>query len=157
MKNEKYKPVASLFAVCEQRAIAKQLSKILLLIIFLGSLISPLIASAAGLVPCGGEGEDPCTLCHFFLMFKNIVDFVLFTLVPVVAVLMLVIGGFMFFFAGGSPEALSRAKSIITSTVIGLLVIYAAWLIVNTFFVIIGVADWTGLKGGWFSIDCPVP
>ena len=139
--------------------------KIVFFIIFLIILVFPLISRADGLVPCGydlnGNGTyDPetegCTLCHFFLMFQGIVNFFLFNIVPIVAVLMLVIGGFLFFFASGSPAALSRAKSTITSTVIGLIIIYTAWLIINTFFVIIGVSDWTGLAGGWFKIDCSI-
>lgn len=127
----------------------------LISIILGGFLLFPILSFANGLVPdCGGEGQERCTLCHLFVMFKGIVDFVMFTLVPIIAILMLVIGGFMFFFAGGSPEMLSRAKSVITSTVLGLIIVYAAWIIVNTFFVIIGVADWTGLREGWFVIDC---
>jgi hypothetical protein len=171
MKSEKYKPVASLLviasqlskpvasllAMCKQWMIAWQLRKILFFIIFLIILVFPLISRAAGLVPCGGERENPCTLCDFFLMFQGIVNFFLFNIVLIVAVLMLVIGGFLFFFAGGSPSSLSRAKSVITSTVIGLIIIYTAWLIINTFFVIIGVSDWTGLAGGWFKIDCIIP
>jgi len=131
------------------------LRTITLLFILLVIFLFPLTSLANGLVPpCGGDGQPPCTLCHLFQMFKNIVDFVLFSIVPPVAVLMLVIGGFMFFFAGGNPGNLSRAKSIITSVVIGLIIVYTAWLIVNTFFAVIGVADWTGLRGGWFKIEC---
>lgn len=125
-------------------------------IIFCGILLFPLASLAAGLVPCGGDGELPCQLCHFFVIFDRIVDFIMFTLVPVVAVLMLVIGGVMFFLATGNPGALSQAKSVITATILGLIIVYAAWIIVNTFLVIVGVADWTGLATGWFSIDCPV-
>ncbi len=141
------------------------------LIIFLGSLLLPLASLAAGtykvdgktatyegLVPCGksekGPGETdevtmPCQFCHFFVMFRGILDFVL-KLVIVIGVLMLTIGGFMFLFAGGSPKILDSAKSILTSTVIGLVIIFAAWMIINTIFMAIGVADWTSLKEGWF-------
>ena len=130
--------------------------QIFLLIIFC-LLFLPIISLAdVGLVPCGGPGQQECQFCHFFVMFRNIIDFVLFKLVPPVAVLMLAIGGFLFFFAGGSPGTLARAKSIITSTIIGLVIIFAAWIIINTFFVVIGVADWTNLKEGWFKIDCPI-
>ena len=87
-------------------------------------------------------------------MFESIVDFVMFTLVPIVAVLMIVIGGVMFFLATGNPGALSQAKSVITSTILGLIIVYGAWIIVNMFFAVIGVAIWTGLTTGWFTIDC---
>jgi hypothetical protein len=117
-----------------------------------------------GVVPCGRDCNDPttdwneckpCKLCHFFIMFDRIVDFVLFTLVPPIAVLMFVIGGVMFFLTGGSPESVNRAKSILTATIIGLLIVYGAWLLLNAFFTIIGVAEWTGLQEGWFNYPCP--
>lgn len=154
--------------------------KILFLITFLGSLLFPSISLALssyqgydktiyyeGLVPCGksadkplapGESEEvrlPCQFCHFLVMFRGILDFIL-KLVIVIGVLMFTIGGFMFLFAGGSPERLDLAKRILTSTVIGLAIIFGAWLIINTIFMAIGVADWTGLREGWFSIKCPI-
>ncbi|XOB42016.1 MAG: pilin [Candidatus Nealsonbacteria bacterium] len=128
-----------------------------------------------GLVPCGqgkpywkngtivggkcqGNKVDegmPCQFCHFFVMFRGILDFIL-KLVIVIGVLMLTIGGFMFLFAGGSPKTLDLAKRILTSTVIGLAIIFGAWLIINTIFMAIGVAGWTGLREGWFSIECAI-
>ena len=124
------------------------------------------VGQRGGLVPCAKYCDDPntpydetkpCQLCHFFVMLDRILDFVFTRLVPAVAVLLLMIGGVMFFFAGGSPQTLGTAKSIITSVVIGLIIIFAAWLIINTFFILIGVAAWTGLQAGWFTINCPVP
>ena len=132
--------------------------KTIFLFIFWGILFLPLTSSAAGLVPCGGNAVPSCQLCHFFVMFDNIVDFIMLTLVPIVAVLMLVIGGVMFFLATGNPSALSQAKSVITTTILGLIIVYAAWIIVNMFFVVIGVADTSfgiAIKN-WFTIDCPL-
>jgi len=137
------------------------------LIIFSTILILiPLASLAAGLVPCGGDGEPRCQLCHFFVLFKNVVDFLLTKIIPPLAILMLAIGGFMYVFAylspsqalgggSGGPALLSQAKQLIISVIFGLLIIFAAWLIVNFFFQMIGVADWTGLKAGWWKIDCP--
>ena len=103
----------------------------------------------------------PCTFCHFFVMLDGIIDFVLFQLVPVIAVLMLVIAGVMYVGAifeliPGGWETFSRAKKIFTSIAIGLVIIYGSWLIINEFFLVIKVADWTGLQTGWFSIKCPI-
>ncbi len=128
----------------------------------------PLMSLAAGLVPCGSTSEDPCTLCHFFVLFKNIIDLVVTKIVPSLAVLMIVIGGFMYIFAYVSPTdlaigggdskggsgLLSQAKKLISSVIIGLIIVYGAWIIINTFFTLIGVASWTGLNGGWFKIEC---
>jgi len=132
---------------------------IFLVFIFLSFLPNLAMAQCPteGFVPCGTEG-CPCQLCHFFVMFERIIDFVLFKLVPPIAILMLVIGGVMFFFAGGSPGALTKAKSIITATVIGLIITYAAWLLIGMFFAAIGMAETefgTAIKD-WFTIECEI-
>jgi len=147
--------------------------KKIFLIIFLVLFLTPLIVRA-GLVPCGLPQDDPdqqgdqtvrCQLCHFFVLFKNIVDFLLTKIIPPLAILMIAIGGFMYVFAylspsqslgggSGGPALLSQAKQLIISVIFGLLIIFAAWIIVNFFFQMIGVADWTGLKEGWWKIDC---
>jgi hypothetical protein len=127
----------------------------------------PFVSLAAGLVPCGGDGEPRCQLCHLFVMFKNVTDFLLKYIVPSLAVLMLAIGGFMYVFAylspsealaggaKGGPGLLSQAKRLIVSVIFGLVIIFAAWILVNFFFQMIGVQGWTGLREGWWQIDCP--
>lgn len=150
----------------------KKIISIICLSFLLFSLL-PVQANAV-LVPCGHKDANPdavgfqdpypdteineacpCTLCHFFILFKNVVDFVLIRIVPAVAVLMLVIGGIMFFGAGTSPATLEKAKKIITNTILGLLIIFTAWLTINTFMMFIGVQEWTGLQT-WWQIDCLV-
>lgn len=134
------------------------ISKKIFLLTFLAllflSLIPP-VQTHAGLVPCK-PGE--CELCDLFVMLDNIVDFLLVKLVPPLAVLMLVIGGVMFILGAGSPVWVSRGKSIMFSVIIGLVIIYAAWLILGLFFQAIGVAEWTGYshwwKEGFFKVPC---
>ena len=111
---------------------------------------------AAGLVPCGGIEEPPCTLCHIFVMFKSIIDYALQVIVPILAVLIIVYGGFLLLTSGGDPVRAMSARKILTSVVIGLALVFCSWLIINSFFLLIGVADWTGLREGWFIINCEV-
>jgi len=138
----------------KKREISNGVKKIVL-IVFLGLFFLIFNSvQAAGLVPCGGPGEDVCTLCHFFVMLDNIIDFLLFRVVPVLGALMIAIGGVMYIISQGKPEMLSRVKSLFTAIIIGLVIIYGAWLIVNLFLTTIGVAEWTGL-GTWWEISCP--
>ena len=136
------------------------------LISFLFSIILLPNLAQAGLVPCGLAEDDPnqegdqtvdCTFCHFFVMINGIVRFIMFTLTPVVAVLMLVIGGGMFFFAGAKSSLLLRAKGVIWSVVIGLLIIFSAWIIVNTVLTKTGIVDPVEGRGllNWHQIECP--
>ena len=125
------------------------------LFVFSGLFLSFIAVQAdEGLVPCGGEGQPSCQLCHVFIMFDRIVDFVMLTLVPPLAALMLVISGVMFFTAAGDPSGLGKARSVLTSVVFGLVIVYGSWLIINSFFLVIGVSQWTGLEKGWFSYPC---
>jgi len=49
-----------------------------------------------------------------------------------VAVLMLVFGGIMYALSGGKQETMDKAKKIITVTIIGMVIIFAAFAIVST-------------------------
>jgi hypothetical protein len=116
-----------------------------------------------GLVPCDRGCDDPnteineccaCQFCHLFVMLNRILDFIFFILVPPIAALMLVIGGVLFFTSGGDPFKITQAKRLITSTIIGLILIYGAWGIVNTTLMWLGLAEWTGYET-WWEISCP--
>lgn len=68
---------------------------------------------------------------------------------------MLVVGGVLFLFAGAKPDTLRQAQGIITSVVIGLLIIFAAWVIVNTVLVKSGIVASPSLLQ-WYQIQCTV-
>jgi len=113
-------------------------------------------AQAAGLVPCGGTGEKSCEFCDIFIMVNNILDFLLLPpdgIVFVLAVLMMIIGGVMFFFGGAKADMLTRAKGIITSVVVGLVIIMSAWVIINTILNNIGVIEGSSILR-WYDIRC---
>lgn len=105
------------------------------------------------IVPCGGA-DNPCQFCHLFVLLNNILKYILTCLTPIIASLMLVIGGFYLMAAGPSPEKVRKAKSVITAVVIGVVIIMVSWVFLNTFLDMIGVAEWTGLRT-WWQINCP--
>jgi len=130
--------------------------RLAVLLVFSGLFLSFVAVQAQeqGLVPCGGSGQESCKLCDIFTMFDRIVDFVMLTLVPPLAALMLVVGGVMFFTAAGDSGKLTSAKSLLTSVIFGLVIVYGSWLVINSFFLVIGVNEWTGLDQGWFNYPC---
>lgn len=79
----------------------------------------------AALVPCTGIN---CTLCDFFSLAQNIFNFVAIQLVPVVAILLIFWGGYTFLISSGSPAGITKGKSILKNTVIGLVIVYTAYL-----------------------------
>ena len=132
---------------------------------------TPLKEKVGGLVPCGRNCNDPttdgideskpCQLCDFFVMIDGWIDGLLIMVVPPLAVLMIVIGGWMYIVSQGNPEMLSKAKKLFTAVVIGLLIIYGAYLIVGMFLWGIGLNTWTHdiyhnwWEKGLFEIPCP--
>ncbi len=112
---------------------------------------------------CDGSGTKTqvyCQFCHFFVMANGIVYYVLARIVPFLAILMLIVGGIMYYFAGAKPSMLGQAKNLITGVVIGLFLIYGAYIIVGTFLSILGVTKASGLADwaskGIFSIKCDI-
>ncbi|SRR6056297_149129 len=114
------------------------------------------IVEYEGLVPCGGE-KVPCHFCHIFVLLNEVLNFIWFTIVPPLAVLLGMIAGFYFIFSGGDPKKIEKARGIGISLVIGLFLIYGSWIIVNVFFTVFDVKDWTGLgSGGWSEVNCEI-
>ena len=143
---------------------SKPMQKLLFIIFAVIVLVSlfPADIQAQGLVPCGNPGQPDCGFCHTFSLLDNILSFLLIPsvsnpapIVLVVATLLFAVGGFFFFISAGSTARLERGKQIITATIIGLLIIYGAWLFIGLLLNSLGVATWTGL-GSWFEIDCAI-
>lgn len=116
-----------------------------------------------GLVPCGRMCDDPntkiyecnpCSLCHLFVLVKRIVDFLAKDILFPLAILMIVIGGVMFLTSTGSPERVNTAKRILTSTAIGLAIIFFSWLIVDIIIMVLTPAG--SPFENWNDIPCPV-
>lgn len=115
-------------------------------------LVTASIASAA-LVPCGTSpagGIGPvkeCTICDLFVGVKNIVDF-LVEIAWLIGVIILIYGGVMLLTSGGSEEKLKKGKTALWSAVWGLLIVFAAWLIIDTIIKWLG-AGGQGVIQGW--------
>lgn len=114
--------------------------------------LSAVNVSAAGLVPCGTSGTPLCTTCDIFKLIKNVIDFLLVDLVPALAVLFVVIAGVFMFFGGLQPGNFERGKKILKDTVVGLFIVFGAWVITTT--ILKSVAGDNNIFNNWFSIQC---
>jgi len=137
----------------------KIFQKTLFFTLFLSGLVRANLALAA-LVPCGGPTQSPCTLCHLWQLGSNIINFLTFSLAIPAAALLFVAAGVIFLVSGGNEYKLTKAKTIFTNTVIGLLIVFCSWLLIDTLIKTIattstetGVIIWS-----WndFPIDCAV-
>ncbi len=110
-------------------------------------------ADAAGLVPCGGSTEPACSWCSLMQLFKNIIDFMLYLIFPLAAV-MIVVGGFNIMTAAGSPAKISKGREIITAAVVGLLIALFSYFIIDTIVKVIAVGWENAGLGPWNQLNC---
>jgi hypothetical protein len=86
-----------------------------------------------GLIVCGNAGQK---LCGVDDLFRGIVVLtnLLISGAGLVAVIVLVVAGFQMVIANGNPGSIKEAKGRIEGAVIGLFLVSAAFMLVNTLF-----------------------
>lgn len=114
-----------------------------------------------GLIPCGRldnnlatpwDDTAPCNLCFGFLMLQNIINW-LTQIAVAIAVFILVIAGLFYVFSSGDPGKIELAKSVISYALMGLALIFIAWLLINIIIAALGYSHpFSG--GAWNIIDC---
>ncbi len=115
-------------------------------------LVLPFSVSAAGLIPCGGPGEESCQTCHFVMLISNVSQW-LATILGIVLTIMIVVAGLQMVVSAGNVSAKAAAKKLITNGLIGYVIVLSGWLLVDL-----------GLKtlvndstyGAWNAIQCTV-
>ena len=154
-------------------------------------LLAPLFMSADhGLVPHCGQSvrldapgiapEDvqtrteliPCTTCHLFELVLNILNFIWNPIAIVIAALMFSYGGILMIVPsfGGSVAMYESGKKVLKNTLLGLVIVFAAWLIIDTIIkVIVGNPQFGVLSqepgqifpkteyGPWNKLTCTAP
>jgi hypothetical protein len=143
-----------------KKTLKKNFFKFILSLLIFSAILIPFKSTlAAGLIPCGFSDNDPCTLCHFLVGFKGILDWGMKILITL-SITAISIAGVMYVISSGSPEISKQAKSFVTSVLIGFALMLGAWLIVNTTFWIFsakkeGAEGAFGLEGkSWNSFTC---
>lgn len=130
-------------------------------IIALGLIITGLFLAAGSalaldpLVSCGRAEQPSCQTCDLLVLGKNISDFILFYLVPAFSALLFIWAGFLILLGGGIPAQVAKGQAIFRTTVYGLMIIFLAWLIVNT--VLRTVAGDQNIAENWWKLECREP
>jgi hypothetical protein len=127
------------------------------IIILLLVLINvPTLAMAAGLpgqiVTCDGtslNGGKECTVCSLATTAQNILNTAIYILVFLSAVLF-AWAGFKMLTAGGDSEGYSQGKSILINVIIGLVIVLAGWIVIDT--LMKTMVNQGGVLGPWNKI-----
>lgn len=138
---------------------------VIILIGVVSILLMPAVVSAQGLVPCGQtvcvtpttcSVPNPCRICHFFVLTDNVIDFVLFQVTLPLAVIFIIYGGILMVTAAGSEPQIVKGKNFLKWTVMGMVIAFAAWIIINLIISTLVPAGFNFTFGGsWFSYSCP--
>ena len=84
------------------------------------------------------------------MMISNIYSFIVIEVATPLAILSIVVGGVMILLSAGNPNIQGTGKKILVSAIIGLVLVFASWAIINTVLTILGykdVAHWNTLGG----------
>lgn len=131
--------------------------KHVLVLIALILLVAPNPALAQ-FVPCDGVGINggiPCDACYLIEMGQRIL-FWLIGILTVVFGFVALAAGWEMVTSGGNPAALSSAKQKLLNAVIGLLLVLAAWLLVDILMrsLLAGAGGTIPGYGPWNSVRC---
>lgn len=91
-----------------------------------------------------------CSLCNGLQVAINVINEIE-TLAVVITVGMIIYGAVRLMLSGGSEQMVKEARGIITSAVIGFIIVLCGWVIINTFIHIISPS---GINFPWASIKC---
>lgn len=108
----------------------------------------------AALVPCGGPGQADCTVCHLFLLTKDVLYYAM-ALTLLVSSAIFIFCGFNMIANRGNVKTSVKTKKLMWATTIGLVIIFSGWVVVNTYFISAGAAEWNGysLSQDWWKIS----
>ena len=120
----------------------------LLSLLFVSSSVlaqGDIIPEASGDTRCKGLTATECgdyEVNDFIVLAVNASQWIL-GIVGSLTLIMFVYGGILFLISAGSSDKVSQAKKIITSAVVGLLIVFASWLIIRFALGAIGI-EWEG-------------
>ena len=123
------------------------MKKNLLIGLFLVLFLIPVLAlGQAPFVRCGngdpiivnGKCTNCCTICNFFETLIYIYNFLVLSIATPLAIVGVTIGGVFILISAGNPTLMGKGKQILWSAIIGLFLVFASWVIINTILSVIG-------------------
>lgn len=119
--------------------------------------VTPVVAAAAGLVPCGGPGEPACQMCYFVTLMDKIIGW-LVAILSVIVSIVIVVAGLKMVTSSGNVSAKEDAKRLVTNAIIGFIIVLAAWLLVDIIMRMLLTGEDGSIEdyGPWSTIQCTI-
>ena len=145
----------------QKRNMAQKLSNIRWAFGFLlvsTTIFFPMTSFAQGLIPCE---ITKCTFCDFFTLIQTIYKFIIFDLVPPLAIGLVAFAGFLWLISGVNQAQAAQAMKLAQGVAIGLIIVYTSWVIIN--FIILALfqkagpyepAKWYNPNSWFATISC---
>lgn len=115
--------------------------------------------TTGGLIPCGRAWDDPatawddtnsCDFCYIVMLLNQIMNF-LIKIAGAIAILAIIVTGFLFVTSAGNSERKNNAKTTLKWIIIGFLILFLSWLIADFILSAWGYLD---PLGGQWSVVC---
>jgi hypothetical protein len=105
-----------------------------------------------GLVPC--EGTE-CGACHFIELGNNILNWLIGVMMIIFAIIV-AYTGFLLVTSSGNVETKNKVKRMFTNALTGLIILLAAWIVVDTIMRALMVGEEGKIRGygPWSRIEC---
>jgi hypothetical protein len=113
----------------------------------------PGTTESSGIIQCGRPGQNMCTLCDMIAGINTIIQYLMKIAIGA-ALLALAIGGIMYVVSSGDPELIEKAKTTIKNALIGFIIIFAGYVIVNTTILYLGTKQGMGINAQWGTFVC---
>jgi hypothetical protein len=101
--------------------------------------------ASAALVSCGltgplnANGTQACGFPEFMKMISTIIDFLIFTVAPLIALCVILYAGFLYLTSLGEAEKRTQANGMFVKAVSGMAIAMVAWILVKFILVQLGV------------------
>jgi hypothetical protein len=108
-----------------------------------------------------GVCKDPSKIefCHLFVLMDNVINWIMFIAMPIMAFLLLVWGGFNYIIYLENPANTKKFWDTAKALLWGAIVIYTAYAVVNLFLITVGAKIFNAQAGlgQWFKFPCGTP
>ena len=149
-------------------SVKKRITFLLCVAVLLSVVIFPAFAQEKGLVQCGMLGQAFCDTCDIFVLAQTVLKKLWNPFAIVIAAAMMLYGGFLMLLpslGGGSAAMHTRGVKVLTNALIGLTIVFFAWIAVDTILKVVAggmnnLADptpaviFSSEMGPWNEIEC---